>query len=232
MIKAKFSAIITATLCMVLLTLTPSVYAATRFVGDELRVPLRSGMGNQYRIVHRGLVSGTQLELIKSDTDDSENEWSMVRTPNGLEGWIRSQYLLDEPTAAIKLARLEAKMAQLDGDQTQLLDNNEALEQENQTLKTQLAQLSEQHQNVQSEFAQLEKLSSSAVALNEQNKKLSESHQLLQTDNEVLKTENERLMSSHTYQQWIFGAGILIAGIIVSLLLQALGRRKRRSEWG
>lgn len=224
MIKAKPPALFAALVCFAALVFTPSLLAETRYIGDELRVPLRSGMGNQYRIIHRGLVSGTQLELIQTATDDDNVEWAQVRTRSGLEGWIRSQYLLNEPTAAIKLAKLEAKMAQLDGDQTQLLDANEALEKENQALKEQLSQISEQYRQLKNDYAELEKLSANAIALNEQNKKLSESHQLLQTRAEVLKTENERLMNNRTYQQWIYGAGILISGIFISFILQALGR--------
>lgn len=232
MIKAKLSNLLASALCLSLIAIAPASFAQDRYVSDELRVPLRSGMGNEYRIVHRGLSSGTQLTLLQTDTDDSDTEWSQVRTNGGLEGWIRSQYLLEEPTAAIKLAKLESKMAQLDGDQTQLLDTNEALEQENANLKEQLSLISQQYQDIERSYAELQKLSANAVALNEQNKKLSESHQLLQTRAEVLKTENDRLMTSQTYQQWIYGAGILIGGIIISFFLQAFGRRKRRSEWG
>ncbi|MDO3386422.1 TIGR04211 family SH3 domain-containing protein [Gilvimarinus sp. SDUM040013] len=232
MIKAKLSTIASTAICLGAILFHHCTYAEQRYISDELRVPLRSGMGNEYRIVHRGLASGSQLELLQTDTDDSETEWSQVRTNGGLEGWVRSQYLLAEPTAAIKLAKLESKMAQLDGDQTQLLDTNETLEQENTLLQSQLAELNTQYNNIQREFDALQKLSANAVALNEQNKKLSESHQLLQTRAEVLKTENHRLMTSQTYQQWIYGAGILIAGIALSFFLQAFGRRKRRSEWG
>ncbi|MDO3384169.1 TIGR04211 family SH3 domain-containing protein [Gilvimarinus algae] len=208
------------------------VFAEARYIADELRVPLRSGMGNQYRIVHRGLLSGTELELIRTDTDDSDTPWSLVRTDDGLEGWIRSQYLLDEPTAAIKLRRLQEKMSQLDGDQSELLETNERLDQENRAMSEELAEIREQLSQTQEAYANLRKLSANAVALNEQYKKLNENYQLLQTRAEVLKTENARLTNNSRYREWIFGAGILIAGVIVSLLLQSLGRRKRRSEWG
>lgn len=207
-------------------------HAETQYVADTLQVPLRSGMGNQYRIVHRGLPSGTKLELIKTASDDSDVEWAQVRTSGGLEGWIRTQYLLNEPTAAIKLANLEQKMSQLDGNQTELLDTNEALESKNNQLEEQLAQLQDDYQQTNSEFAELRKLSASTVALNEQYKKLNENYQLLQTRAEVLKTDNERLKNSQRYQEWIVGAGILLGGVILSLILQSFGRRKRRSEWG
>lgn len=217
--------------CLAALANTPAS-AEDRYISDELRVPLRSGMGNQYRIVHRGLVSGTRLELLQSATDDNETPWSLVKTSGGLEGWIRTQYLLEEPTAAIKLANLQNKMAKLDGNQSQLLESNDALEEENKSLKEQLQQLSELYSETERNYKELQKLSANAVSLNQQHKKLSENYQLLQTRADVLQTENERLLNNNTYRQWIYGAGILIAGIIVSFVLQLLGRRKRRSEWG
>ncbi|WP_049721966.1 TIGR04211 family SH3 domain-containing protein [Gilvimarinus polysaccharolyticus] len=206
--------------------------AETQYIADTLQVPLRSGMGNQYRIVHRGLPSGTKLELIKRDSDESDGHWALVRTKDGLEGWVREQYLLSEPTAAIKLAHLEQKMGQLDGDQTELLDANEALENNNKELAQSLSELQDQHQKTTSEFAELRKLSGNTIALNEQYQKLNENYQLLQTRAEVLKTDNERLKNNLRYKEWLIGAGILLSGIILSLILQSFGRRKRRSEWG
>jgi SH3 domain protein len=206
--------------------------AQPHFVADSLQVPLRSGMGSQYRIVHRGLSSGTKLELIKRDSDDSGTTWALVRTRSGLEGWMRNQYLLDEPTAAIKLAALEQKMSQLGGDQTALLDTNEALEADNAKLQQNLEKLQQQHQKTSRQLAELRKLSANTIALNEQHQKLSENYQLLQTRADVLKANNERLKNNQRYREWLFGAGILILGIILSFMLQAIGRNKRRSEWG
>ncbi|WP_020210420.1 TIGR04211 family SH3 domain-containing protein [Gilvimarinus chinensis] len=218
--------------CALALLQPTSTQAQTLYVADELRVPLRSGMGNQYRIIHRGLPSGTRLEQLSSNTDADNNEWTQVRTPDGQEGWLRSQYLLNEPTAAIKLARLEEKMSQLDGDQSELLQTNERLSQQKNSLEQQVEELQTSLEQVQSDYASLKKLSANAITLNQRHKELNESYQLLQTRAEVLKTENERLQTGQRYREWLFGAGILILGIIVSLALQSMGRRKRRSEWG
>ena len=44
--------------------LPPSTWAATAYISDELTVPLRSGPSGGHRILHRGLPSGTVLEVI------------------------------------------------------------------------------------------------------------------------------------------------------------------------
>lgn len=38
--------------------------AATVYISDELTVPLRSGPSGGHRIIHRGLPSGTQMEIL------------------------------------------------------------------------------------------------------------------------------------------------------------------------
>ena len=217
--------------CLTLALIGADLHAADRYISDVLQVPLRAGIGNSYRIVHRGLPSGTKLELLEETEDDSGNPWAKVRTDGGLEGWIRGQYLLAEPTAARKLETLTRKLSQLDGNQSQLLDTNEQLEQSNTELSADLARLKEAHDKTTESYVSLRKLSANAVSLSEQHKVLNENYQILKTRTEVLEAENERLKNSSRYREWIFGAALLIVGIILSLILQSLGKRKRQSEW-
>ncbi len=78
-----------------------------RYVADTLIIPLRRAPGNQQDIVVNNLPSGTKLVFVREETDANRNKWSLVRTENGVSGWARSQHLLSEPTAALKLAELE-----------------------------------------------------------------------------------------------------------------------------
>ena len=62
----------------------------TQYISDMVLVPVRSGAGSDYRIVNRGLPSGTAL-LIYGQSDDGE--WTEVETRGGTRGWIPTQYL-------------------------------------------------------------------------------------------------------------------------------------------
>lgn len=218
--------------CFVTAIVSTNVYAQEqRYITDKLFVPLRSGMGNQYRIVHKGLPSGYRLELIEEVTDDAGVAWARVKTQRGLEGWVRQQYIFSEPTASIKLKQLTDKLSRLDGDQKQLLDEHSALNEENTTLKKQQTLLQDTLKKTNREYEDLRKLSANAIQQNEQFQKLNETHQILQTRAEVLTAENEMLKNSQRHSEWIFGAFILIAGIVLSFILQSIGRRKRQSEW-
>jgi len=71
-----------------------------RYVSDTNTVPLRSGAGNEFRIVHRGIPSGTKLTVARNSAD---GVWSEITTERGTSGWIRSQYLMAEKPAKLKL---------------------------------------------------------------------------------------------------------------------------------
>ncbi len=81
--------------------------AQTVYVSDIVYVPVRSGPGNQYRIVHQGIRTGTQMTLLEVSED---KEWTKIRTEGGLEGWMGSQHILREQPARMKLAATEAKL--------------------------------------------------------------------------------------------------------------------------
>jgi SH3 domain protein len=71
-----------------------------RYVSDVLFVPLRSGQGNQFRIVNAGLKSGTALTFLEQGETD---QWAKVRTDKGIEGWIRTQYIMTNIPSSLKL---------------------------------------------------------------------------------------------------------------------------------
>lgn len=91
------------------------------YVSDEIGVIMRSGPTNRYRVTGR-LVAGTPIKVLATD---SENKSSQVRTADGEEGWIQSEYITDQPTVRALHAQLEIE--------------NEALKQELAQTKQQIA---------------------------------------------------------------------------------------------
>ncbi len=221
-------------LCLIALTaplLSVPAQAQDRYISDVLYVPLRSGMGNQFRIVHRGLASGSQLELVRESESDDGEEWSLVRTTDGEEGWIRSQFLVSEPTAELKLDSAQQRAENAARESQELRNQLSEAEQRAEQLQTELTDVRDRYETLQQEHEQLRTLSSDAVGLHEQHQELSENYQMLQTRYDVIQADNERLKRDRRYQDWLFGGGILIAGVLLSLILQAIGKRRRQSEW-
>lgn len=172
------------------------VAAADRYVSDVMHIPLRRAPSMQQPVVVNALPSGTKLTLIREELDSSRVSWSLVSTADGAQGWVRTQYLVTEPTAA-----------------------------------RQLAELLEQHSAVSRELEQLRQSSARAVDIEQENQRLHEGFQLLQTRADVLQAENDYLKNNDRHNQWLYGGGLLLLGVILSFILQAFGRRKRPSEW-
>jgi SH3 domain protein len=81
--------------------------AEKAWVRGEVRLNLRSGPGNQYRILEV-LKTGDSLQVLKR-----EEKWTMVRTPTGDEGWIPGGYLNAQPPPTVRLEELEVEVANL-----------------------------------------------------------------------------------------------------------------------
>ena len=224
-------------LCLCLLVLSTTgisqpAEAQERYISDLLYVPLRSGIGNQYRIIHGGLPSGTRLELLREEQAQDGETWSLVRTQEGEEGWIRSQFLLDEPTAAMKLAAIERRNRELSEKNQQWQERLNQLQNESGEAEQKLAKLRDNYQELQYTHEELQAIASDSVELHEQHQNLSENYQMLQTRYDVIQADNDRLKRERRYQDWVFGGGLLLAGVLLSLILQAIGKRRRHSEWG
>lgn len=138
----RFTARLIATVCMLYAI---DAVAATGWVSDVFYVPLRSGPSDSNRIIHRGLPSGTVLEILE---DDTERGFSHVRTPAGVDGWMNSQYVIREPIAAVRLEvankrikALEAQAAQRGETLSELRESTSEASSENDALSTQVAQL-------------------------------------------------------------------------------------------
>ncbi|MEQ8801570.1 MAG: peptide-binding protein, partial [Haliea sp.] len=64
----------TLIISLLALLLTETVQAQdVRYISDTQYVPVRSGAGNEFRIVHRGIPSGTRLTVSRVSED---GEWS------------------------------------------------------------------------------------------------------------------------------------------------------------
>ncbi|GAA5523801.1 hypothetical protein Maes01_00350 [Microbulbifer aestuariivivens] len=200
----------------------------TRYITDKLHVPLRSGKGNEFRILHRGLPSGTKLILLEDIPVDG---WARVRTPSGEEGWIRRQYLINEPTADIKLQRAEANLARFEKMEGNLGGEVRRLEAENRQLSEKLAGAEEQAQRLAGELKEIKTLSADAVALNQRHQKLLQQHELLKQKQMMAEAEIQRLSASEQHKWYLYGALSVAAGAILAMIAPNFRRRRGHSEW-
>ena len=91
---------------LALLVALPAV-AEPAWVSGEVRLNLRSGAGNQYRILGV-LKTGDSLQVL-----ERSEKWTKIRTAEGEEGWIPGGYLSPQPPPASRLEELEVEVASL-----------------------------------------------------------------------------------------------------------------------
>lgn len=81
--------------------------AEEAWIGGEVRLNLRSGPGNEYRILEI-VKTGDPLQVLERG-----EKWTKIRTAAGNEGWIPGGYLEAHPPPTIHLEQLQAEVASL-----------------------------------------------------------------------------------------------------------------------
>lgn len=209
------------------LSLALGANAQIMYVDDTLLVPLRSGEGTSFRIVHKGLRSGTKLEIIET----LASGYAHVKTPGGIEGYLPARYLTSQPIAKVRLAQTEEKLA--------------AVMSENNELKTQLTKLDTEHSKLTKDFkntssaldknskelSDIKSISANALKLDSRNRELRESNEHLRNELELLQTENLRLKDKSDSNMMMIGGALVVLGVILTLLIPVLRPSKKNDSW-
>lgn len=214
-------------LMAMLLGITLTAQAETRFVTDELEIDLRSGTSLQHRIL-RMIPSGTELEIL--DRDEASG-YTKVRTSSGVEGWILSRYLTSSPPARVRLAETEKKLTELEIQSRERMAKLSQSDQEFLKTTEELARLKDENLKLNKQLADIQRTASSALAIDAENKDLK--NRLMQTEREqeTLRQENMALHDRTARDWFMIGAGVLIVGIILGLIIPRI-RVRKRSSWG
>ncbi|MGI9276400.1 MAG: TIGR04211 family SH3 domain-containing protein [Endozoicomonas sp.] len=215
--------------CSLLLFAGGEVQAETRYVTDVVYVPVRSGPGNQYRITHRGIRTGTEMKVLEADAGDG---YSKVVTSNGLDGFIQTHYLVSERPARDRLPEELARVKTLQEQERQLQSTLAERNRELAVAKASLGDVNGQLQNKTSELVALREATADPQALDRRNKQLIEEN--LQTKNrvQVLEAENNQLMRDSSLRWYLYGGGTIMVGILLGLFLPMIRLKKKPStDW-
>ena len=180
-------------------------FAATKYVTDEFEIMLRTGQSTQHEI-RRQIKSGTPLEVLR-ESDGYTN----VRMPSGVEGWVLSRYLMDQPSGRDRLAALERRY---------------------EKLKTKFDQaVEEEKASMQREIQKLKNIAKRPLELKRENDQLKA--QLAQEKDryDKLATESEVLKSPFQDRKWfVSGALVVIGSMIFGIILTRIPWQ-RKKKW-
>ena len=198
-----------------------------RYISDKQYIPVRRGAGNDFKIIHRGLPTGTRLKV----SQVSENgEWAEITTDDGTSGWIRAQYLMNEAPAQQRLDELTRKAQQAGGLTEALQQDVATLEAERDSLLGQVAEYELQLGTVNDELSQLKQISGKAVQLDADNRRLVVSSEQLRSQLDTLEAENQRLQDKVNSEDFLNGALAVLLGVIITLVVPRLWPKRRKSS--
>ncbi|WP_298447863.1 TIGR04211 family SH3 domain-containing protein [uncultured Marinobacter sp.] len=201
--------------------------AKTVWVDDQLYLPVRSGAGTQFRIIENAVPSGTALEVI----DVSDSGYTRVRTPKGNDGWVSTQYLSETPIAADRLKTVSRQLEQAQTELASLKGQLKDVSSERDTLSSAESTLSTQTEELQQELRRIKSIASDSINLARRNRELLEENQKLRNDLEVLTAENERLEAGKESDFMLVGAGLVLGGVLLALLIPMLKPTRKTDNW-
>ncbi|EED34144.1 SH3, type 3 domain protein [Luminiphilus syltensis NOR5-1B] len=199
----------------------------TQYVSDKVLVPVRSGAGSEYRIVHRGIPSGTALTVFSTTEDEV---WSEIETRGGTRGWVRTQYLQEAPPAALLLADQRAELDRVRGERDRLREQLQDSKSAASEAGGEISTLSVQLEETQVELAELKRVSGAAVELDSQNRILTTELEEQRSEAELLHLENVRLQERVANNQLIDGALAVLLGVILAVVAPRLWPRRRSND--
>ncbi|HEY8521682.1 MAG TPA: TIGR04211 family SH3 domain-containing protein [Gammaproteobacteria bacterium] len=215
-------------LCLLsLLWIASAAQGQTRYVSDQLIVPLRTGPSIRNAIT-RNLPAGTAVEVLEQD---EESGYSRVRLQGrDIEGWMESQYLTDEPIARDRLEAAERQLATAQGRVQQLEAELEVVRAELDTARTELEQAQAASGELARELQDVRQASANVLAIREEKEQLAQRLEERDLQVQSLTLANSALRQRERQSWFIIGAAVLFTGIVIGLVLPRL-RRRRRSDW-
>jgi len=215
---------------MLLLTLVATTsYAAVekRYVSDKLWLQLRSGPGNDFRIL-KALASGSHL-IYMEETEDKN--YTKVTTDKGVEGWVLTRFLEKEPVAKEKLILAQRKLVKIEAELMTLKKQATSLAQEKSSLSGDRSSLVREKKNLEKELKRIKNISANALQLDTKNTSLTKRNQELEIQLETLTVDNTRLKDAKERTFMIIGGALIIIGLILGLVIPSMRGGRKSGGW-
>ncbi len=197
------------------------------YVTDQIQVMVRSGEGTKFKIIDR-VATGTVLTLLEKSP---ESGYTKVRLKDGEEGWILSRYLTDRPVAQWLLKSARKKLQRIGKENISIKEQLKTLKAEHASTTSNNKNLSTQSQQLQSELSDIRKTAGNALQIQKQRDQFQERVITLERELQKIKRDKQALEDS-TEQDWfMIGAGVLLAGIVLGLILPQISWRRKTSSW-
>ncbi|RPG49690.1 MAG: TIGR04211 family SH3 domain-containing protein [Gammaproteobacteria bacterium TMED1] len=206
-----------------------TVNAEVVYVRDVIYVPLREGQSSEDRVLHNGLRSGTRLERLTKNTETGN---SLVRTKNGMEGWIPNQYLIRQPIAADLLNEAKQRLKVINQEYELALLRIEELEDILTQKNLREKALNARNLEISGELETNTQLSAKATEIDEGNSQL-----LIEQESQIanLGASNSafRVLQDESKQLWfLYGASSVALSMLIGFwVARRIYRDSKSGGW-
>ena len=199
---------------VLLLTIFSSLAeATTKYISDELFIPMRSGSSSEYKVIAY-LKSGQKVE----ELGDAQGEYVRVEA-KGKQGWVKSRFLLKEQVASVKLEEAKKDLARM----ATISDRLQASEARALSLEKERDRLSAQ-------LARVRRVSSSQMATFEENERLAKDLASAKQQLEALNQSYIAMSLNQRNEGIKLGILALTLGALIAYLLPFLKPAGRRNQ--
>lgn len=211
---------------VLLLGLVTTATAETRYVSDRLDIQMRTGKGTKFRIL-RMLPSGTALEVLEID---KETGYTRVRAPGGVEGWVLTRVLMKGQAARDKLADAEKRLASLELENRKLSSSFQTLKTEKGSADQELGKFDKENRKLSQELDNIRRTASSSLAIDAENRELKSRIVAYERQVQSLQQENSGLKDRTARDWFMVGAGVVVLGMVIGLIIPRI-RWRKKSSW-
>jgi SH3 domain protein len=204
-----------------LFILPPVALAETVYVSEEFEITMRTGPGTDRKIISL-LQSGKALEMMERGED-----WSMVRTVNGREGWVLNRYLTDNQPCAMVLDRVRQDYDVLAAQYKDTKAQYDQLVSQKKVLDSNLSQSEQDRDELSQAYSSLKKEAAEYLKLKKRHQEITAELQAEKTRSAKLDDENMQMKRNRIIQWVLTGGGIMLVGFFIGLFSSS--RRKPRS---
>jgi SH3 domain protein len=214
---------VTLALIGVALLQSSMALAQTWYVVPSAEIPVRRGIGTEYKIIAIA-PDGTEVELLSE-----QDGWAQIRLPEGKEGWLPKRYLHDTPPPYQQVTLLEEEKKVLLDETSSLQQQLDELTAINERTAGELSSCIARRDSINDQY---ETLQHDAATTMETKERLIEAEQqvaTLEARLSELEQENRSLKKDGAMRWFLAGGGVLLVGWILGVLFSSRSSKRRSS---
>ena len=201
------------TCLLVGLLLSAVAQATTVYVSDVQFVAIRQGQDNNSPAVERGISNG----------------YTKVKTPSGNVGWVADYFLSDDQVTREQVIQLQEQLTKLSQSKVDLNKQYDESQQNVAALTTQVSNLEKDKAQLTQQLASMKALTDKAKTIVEKNDNVAYQIDTLKQQLAAAKAQAKDKGDSNQQKWFAIGAGTLLGGVIIGILIP-LTRRKKTSS--